>query len=296
MFYFNDHEVHLIDSPGFDDPEKTDAEVLEDIASMVNTIHQLEDSFAGLLYLHDISRSKMGGGGERNIRLLEGFLGKSSFENCTLVTTKWGTLRDPNVESTREEQLLSDQRYWKALRSGGSQASMTRFENNQASALEIIRPLLGNDFTPNISYEMVAAEGPKLSIGETEAGQLLGDSGERRLRAAGKEDEIARLKAVLQMKFNQEQFEKFSKERDALQAQINRKNIGRWALRLIVTGGCIMATVVTRDTKVASSMFTVGAIGWTKLFSTDEQDEKKMEALKEKYEIVSFDTVDVNAI
>ena len=101
ILYLDDYEIHLINTPGFDGPEKTDTEVLDGIANMVNTIYQSQEPMAGILYLHDISRAKMGAGGERSIRLLEGLLGKLNFADCTLVTTKWGTMKDEAMELTR---------------------------------------------------------------------------------------------------------------------------------------------------------------------------------------------------
>ena len=44
---------------------------------------------------------------------------------------------------------------------------------------------------------MVASDSSNLAVGDTDAGQLVGDSEERRLRAAGRDDEIDHLKAVL---------------------------------------------------------------------------------------------------
>ena len=56
-----EYEIHLIDSPGFDDGTLNDAEVLSKIVTYVNTIYKLKHRIAGFLYLHDITRLSWAG-------------------------------------------------------------------------------------------------------------------------------------------------------------------------------------------------------------------------------------------
>ena len=171
---------------------------------------------------------------------------------------------------------------------------MSRFMNDHASALAIIRPLLDNAFTPVISQKMVAPKGPNLALGSTTAGQLVGDSGERRLRAAGREDEIARLRSLLQQKYDQDRFEQFFKEHQALRKQMRLKRAGRWALRFIIVGGGLIGALLTENPKLASGGFAAAAaVGRVKPLSKGN-DEDKMRAFKQKYGILSFDTVNVD--
>ena len=60
---------------------------------------------------------------------------------------------------------------------------------------------------------MVASDSSNLAVGDTDAGQLVGDSEERRLRAAGRDDKIDHLKAVLRREFDQGGFKIFDQER-----------------------------------------------------------------------------------
>ena len=99
------YEIHLVDSPGFDDGLVNDARVLSHIATYVNTIFKLKKKLAGVLYLHDITKAKVGGVGLRHLRMLEQMIGKESYDNCTLVTTKWGCTNNPQDEEEREKTL-----------------------------------------------------------------------------------------------------------------------------------------------------------------------------------------------
>lgn len=44
----------------------------------------------------------MGGVGQRNLRMLEKMTGFEKWNHCTLVTTKWGCMANPQIEEKRE--------------------------------------------------------------------------------------------------------------------------------------------------------------------------------------------------
>ena len=76
-----------------------DAEVLSHIADYMNLNFMLKECLAGILYLHDIMKVKVGGVGQQNLHMLEQMIGSEKFNNCTLVTTKWGcTVGQQNEE------------------------------------------------------------------------------------------------------------------------------------------------------------------------------------------------------
>jgi hypothetical protein len=57
--------VAFTDCPGFDDGTANDVEVLSRIAAYINTIYKPKQPIAGVLYLHDTTKEKMGGVGIR---------------------------------------------------------------------------------------------------------------------------------------------------------------------------------------------------------------------------------------
>ena len=83
------YEIHLIDSPGFDDGSYNDTEILSRIAAYVNTTYKL--------------KQKMGGFGLRNLRMLENLIGIDKWDNCTLVTSKWVAPQIPKVRRRERE-------------------------------------------------------------------------------------------------------------------------------------------------------------------------------------------------
>ncbi|KAL8727621.1 MAG: hypothetical protein Q9166_005929 [cf. Caloplaca sp. 2 TL-2023] len=199
------YRVHLIDSPGFDDSTAEDIKVLTRIADYINLHYKLGSTLAGILYLHDIMKPKMGGVGQRNLRMLEEMVGIGKWDNCTLVTTKWGCTTDPEGEEAREKTLMTNDNYFGAMLTNSHQASMKRFDpkSKVASHLE----------------ELEKIQGEKEEL--EEAHQLLG------------------------RKFDMEIFDKFKRSRDKLLREQQIHRISRWATRTTIVGGAIAATVVT---------------------------------------------------
>ena len=260
------YEVHLIDTPGFDDDYGADAEILSNIADYVNTIYLLKDRLAGVLYLHDITKARMGGVGLRNIRMLEDMIGREQFDKCTIVTTKWGCTSNPRDEEQRERTLRTDQEFFGSMLTGESlqsTADFRRFDPKSPSdpgskikALELIKPFMNRKFTTNISKQMVAPMGPKLSLGETGAGKVVANNVEKlakaKLKLAQSESEKEKLmaahssaQALLAQKYDETLFAEFIQKRKKLRRQIRRQRCGRWIMRTTIIGGAIVATVLT---------------------------------------------------
>ena len=240
------YEIHLIDSPGFDDGCDNDAEILSRIANYINTTYKLKQTLAGVLYLHDITKQRMGGVGQRNLRMLENMIGIDRWNNCTLVTTKWGCTTDPKGEESREETLRSSQKYFGAMLQNAQQAQMARFDpKSKGRALEILNPLLGHSFAPELSKQMVDPKGPMLPLGETDAGKVVADNLEELHRANGELEKLEKAQAILAQKFNQKVFTEYRQRKDKLLQKHRMQRAGRWAMRAAIIGGAVAASVGT---------------------------------------------------
>ena len=239
----------MIDSPGFDDGPVSDVRVLSQIAAYVNTIFKLKKKLAGVLYLHDITKAKMGGVGLRNLRMLEEMIGKESYDNCTLVTTKWGCTNNPQDEAKREETLSEKEKFFGGMLQSPRQAKMDRFHpNTKERALEIITPYLKKKFTLHISREMADPHGPKLALGNTEAGKVVADNVENVEKLAQTKQEVANVQhaqEILAQTYDETLFEEFNKKRKKLRRKVNIQRSTRWVMRTTIVGGAIAATVFT---------------------------------------------------
>ena len=242
------YEIHLIDSPGFDDDVIGDADVLSSIADYVNTNYKLKEQLAGVLYLHDITKARIGGVGQRNIRMLEKLIGLEKFNNWTVVTTKWGCTTSPQDEQLREKSLGTDpDLFGSMLQERQHQcATMKRFDpKSKGRALEIIKPYLGKAFTPQITRQMVDPKGPKLSLGETEAGKVVADYLKKLEQRNLELEKVQAAQSVLSQKYDETLFEEFKQKRKKLRRHIRLQRSGRWIMRTTIVGGAIVATVLT---------------------------------------------------
>ncbi|KAL9608269.1 MAG: hypothetical protein Q9167_006893 [Letrouitia subvulpina] len=242
------YEVHLIDSPGFDDDVVGDVDVLKNIADYVNLTYKLKERLAGVLYLHDITKAKMGGVGKRNIRMLEQMIGVDKFNNCTIVTTKWGAtnLQD---EELRETALRMDKEFFGSMLQTGQHthnATLRRYSpKSKECALDIIKPYLRNKFTAEISKQMVASRGPKLPLGKTEAGKLVAENLEKLAQVQEENEGLRKAKLTLSKQFDESLFQDFRRDSKKLRRKIALQRSGRWIMRMTIVGGAIVATVLT---------------------------------------------------
>lgn len=242
------YEVHLIDSPGFDDDIVGDVDVLKNIADYVNLTYKLKERLAGVLYLHDITKARMGGVGKRNIRMLEQMIGLDKFKNCTIVTTKWGSTNLQDAE-LRETTLRTDKDFFGSMLQTGQlthDATLRRYSpKSKECALDIIKPYLRNKFTAKISKQMVARRGPKLPLGKTEAGKLVAENLEKLAQVQEENEQLRNAKHTLSKRFDENLFEEFRRNSKKLRRKIALQRSGRWIMRTTIVGGAIVATVLT---------------------------------------------------
>jgi hypothetical protein len=60
-----DLNFYVLDTPGFDDTAISDSTILQDLGTELAWLHRSGGKLAGLVYLHDISRPRMGRVGEK---------------------------------------------------------------------------------------------------------------------------------------------------------------------------------------------------------------------------------------
>ncbi|KAG6840419.1 hypothetical protein C0991_006813 [Blastosporella zonata] len=129
------------------------------------------DHTPGVIYLHEISQTRMLGTARKNLDMFNKLIGKDATKNVVLATTKWGDIPE-DVGARREEQL--GERHWKWMVDLG--AKLLRFTDSQESGWNIIQHILDQAATQEIvdtveiQQELVEV---KKILPETEAGQAL---------------------------------------------------------------------------------------------------------------------------
>ncbi|KDQ08310.1 hypothetical protein BOTBODRAFT_179944 [Botryobasidium botryosum FD-172 SS1] len=169
--------VVLIDTPGFDDTERNDAEVLDVIGKYLSVLHSQGLDITAVVYLHRISDNRVAGSALNNLRMCQAICGDSAIKNLIVCTTMWEQVL-PGVGEAREKELLETEQFWgRAIQRG---ARSLRHFRTRESAEAIIRATFGYDpVVLAIQHELV--EEGKLLM-ETTAGVLV-DAAIRRLQA-----------------------------------------------------------------------------------------------------------------
>jgi septin family protein len=212
----------VVDCPGFNDTKRSDTEVLGEIAKVLSSQYLFSNKLRlrGILYLRDISKTRMEGSDVKSFQLFQKLVGKEAFPHVRLVTTMWGNLdsEGKNVAFKREKEL--EDGFWNEMMQEGSH--MTRFEGNKASAEGIISQLVGdaNPVILQIQHELIDNE---LKLAATAAGSVLAPIVEEKLGES--KSKIQRFRARLARESNSTvqkkvllDIKKAEKERDQAQS------------------------------------------------------------------------------
>ncbi|KAH7161705.1 P-loop containing nucleoside triphosphate hydrolase protein [Dactylonectria macrodidyma] len=140
----NGRRIHLVDTPGFNDTWRSDADILKELCFIMSQVYRTSMKFGGIIYLHRISDNRVSGTTVKNFTLLEKICGFEAAQRVFLVTTMWdwvdtGKL-DYDEAKRREERLSTMPNYWQTLCHHGSQ--MRRHRGDEASAFSILDELI----------------------------------------------------------------------------------------------------------------------------------------------------------
>jgi len=166
------HPVHgdrlvLVDTPGFDDTNKSDLEILQMVSNWLKNIYEKDIKLAGIIYLHRITDNRMAGTPHRNLRMFGELCGDQAVKKVVFATTMWDrVVRETGVR--RENELFEN--YWKTMINYG--ASTARFSNTADSAWQIVEIILKHHETEVLLLQEEIVD-LKRSLNETQAGKTL---------------------------------------------------------------------------------------------------------------------------
>lgn len=170
-FALEKYSVTLIDTPGFDDTSRSDADILSTIADYLSTMFKAKNQLSGVIYLHRITDNRMGGTALRNFRMFMALCGTKALSNAAIVLNMWNEVSE-DVRKAREAELVNKDIFFKPAVNAG--AKVLHHENTTPSAQAILRHLARKAPRPlQIQRELVTE---RKQIRDTAAGlALLGD-------------------------------------------------------------------------------------------------------------------------
>ncbi|KAI0533321.1 P-loop containing nucleoside triphosphate hydrolase protein [Xylaria digitata] len=161
-------DVYMIDTPGFDDTNRSDTDVLKDIATWLTKSYANSIQLNGMLYFHRITDTRMGKSAKKNLYLFKKLCGSNALQNVLLVSTMWENV-DLTIGNNHEQELIQTEEFWGAMLKQGAQ--LARHKNNRESAMQLLTHFVDKQRTTMaIQSEMV---NDKKMLHETTAGQEL---------------------------------------------------------------------------------------------------------------------------
>ncbi|KAF9437437.1 hypothetical protein BGZ76_000700 [Entomortierella beljakovae] len=182
-------QVMILDTPGFDDTYRSDAQVLEEFATYLESLYNLGYRISGIIYLHNIMEDRMRGSALKNLQMFARLCGESTYGNMVMLTGRWGAVLQ-DVAERRENEL--EEKYWRTFIDGGAQV------DRYCSKEDLVRIFKEFFQKPAVALDIqreMSIEGK--SLDETAAGQYVNQNVNQELAVLKKkfEEEIAEIAA-----------------------------------------------------------------------------------------------------
>lgn len=127
----------MLDTPGFDDTEKSDTEILAEIARILTAQYEIGVQLKGIIYLQRITDIRMNGSSMKTLQIFQRICGETALANVLLVTTRWNEIEE-SLGASRERELRDN--FWAFMIAKGSK--LGRFHGSRQSAISLASHLL----------------------------------------------------------------------------------------------------------------------------------------------------------
>ncbi|KAF9038066.1 P-loop containing nucleoside triphosphate hydrolase protein [Panaeolus papilionaceus] len=156
----NSHLV-LVDTPGFDDPQRTNAEILTTIAEWLKKSYKEDKKLNGIIYLHRVTDIRFDSGASTTLTLFKHLCGGEVFNKVCLVSTKWNDVHPDHKSEYEVKEASLKKDHWGVLIAKGSITS--RFDSTtdasaKETAMSTLRDIVGHineKFVTQIQRELV---------------------------------------------------------------------------------------------------------------------------------------------
>ncbi|KAL0467618.1 P-loop containing nucleoside triphosphate hydrolase protein [Neurospora intermedia] len=232
----NGQRIFVADTPGFNDTQISDVEILKDIAFFLGQLHLRNVRLGGILYLHSITDNRVSGSALRTFNMLRALCGPQALNCAALATTKWGALRSPKDDLAacdRENELMYTSNFWGAMRQHGSQSY--RWLGSEASARSIVREVIQTScrrtFSPvlQIQRELIDEKRP---LDSTSAGREMMTRYEDRRQKIKQELDDFRSELLSSSGLTREELNEGEAEVNRLMDELSRSETSQQGLRV----------------------------------------------------------------
>jgi len=158
----------MIDTPAVDDIFRTDADVLQDVASCLKLTYECDMKLTGIIYLHRITDLRITHDGIRSLAMFRKLCGSEAMKNVILATTFWNQV-DPQEAKAKLHKLQTNPLFWAEMLAEG--ARVEKYDDAHESAVRLIEMFIPKDRVKLQIQKEMCDRG--LALAETQAGQYL---------------------------------------------------------------------------------------------------------------------------
>ncbi|OTA63747.1 hypothetical protein K449DRAFT_394307 [Hypoxylon sp. EC38] len=130
--------AYVVDTPGFDDTTRSDADIFEEITNFLGTQYALGLALKGIIFLHRITDMRIQGSTLSNMIAFKEMCGDNALKSVILLTTFWDVLGDKSLGARRQQELRED--FWSDMIAKGSQ--VRRFDGSRDMAEALVMRLV----------------------------------------------------------------------------------------------------------------------------------------------------------
>ncbi len=175
MIHIGRKPILVVDTPGFDEGSRSEAEILNEISKVLAAQYKLGVTLRGVVYVHRITDMRYGGAAIKAFEIFKRICGETALKNVMLITSMWSKM-DEDTGSRKEAELRK--RFWPYMLERGSK--MSRFYDSRESAIALVSQLLNSiPVVLTLQREIVDAG---LKTKDTTAGAYVHDDLETRKR------------------------------------------------------------------------------------------------------------------
>jgi len=139
IFDLNGQRITLIDTPGFDDSERSDTDILTLVANYMAKTYEQGMLLTGIIFLQPINQPRLQGSEKKRTRLFKKLLGEGAYSRVVIATTMWDQVPSEEEGLARQTQRSTRADVWGDM--VGLGARVVRHDDNQRSAASIIASL-----------------------------------------------------------------------------------------------------------------------------------------------------------
>ena len=128
----------LVDTPGFDDSNMSNDQIMALILDWLEKSYRSGTRLNGIIYIHDIRKTRMQGSAYNNMRLFRKICGDKALGNVILATSFWDQV-DELAGAQKEHELKTSKDFWANLVSKGSE--VVRMQPDRAIHLSLLEKI-----------------------------------------------------------------------------------------------------------------------------------------------------------